>query len=536
VTDYTVSSGQTSTGIALHGGDTLIVESGGTAINTTVDKAGGGFTGYFIDGGGVDISATINSGGVQEAKKGPQTGTPGGTAIGATVNKGGEQLVDFGGTAIGTIVYGYQQADGSATGATIYSGGTQLVQLGTANNTTVNSGGLQYINIAKGKATGTTLNSGGHQIVAGGTASDIVAEVVNGGYLDVEKGASPGDSGGSVTIIGTGLLDIGTGRTGSGSVFVTDSGSKLFATNVNIGGAVPISGQCADWTYHPGGVGTLTVSSGGSVFIDNKLTLANFPVFRIPLLSALDNPVTIAGGGLEVGGHGASLAPNQIRVDAGGEITGHGTITIGGSGGIINDGLVVADNGTLAILGNASGGGVFRIDENATLELGAAFSGTVVFNGGYESTLRIDTAKVFTSGSTGLVFNGTISGLANGDTIRFASGSWGSLKDEAPAHAAVVDSKLVVTLHNSQTITFPLAGDVANHTFTFRSVPNVPQPEFALTYEPSSPKIVTGVNGAPTGNPYIVVQSGDYTPDLQVTALVANGERRHHRGHFSSPC
>ncbi|MDF9053343.1 AIDA repeat-containing protein, partial [Escherichia coli] len=77
----------------------------------------------------------------------------GDTATNTTINDGGLQYVDSG---------------GSATSTTINSGGQQRVDSGgSATGTTINSGGRQNVS-SGGSATSTTINSGGQQRVSSG--------------------------------------------------------------------------------------------------------------------------------------------------------------------------------------------------------------------------------------------------------------------------------------------------------------------------------------------------------------------------------
>ena len=145
----------------------------------------------FVEPGGADTDATVNSGGGLEiegnAIKGPGAGT------GETVNSGGALRVDGGGVAnTATINKGGSetiQAAGTDNNATL-SGGRQFVQggntPGVANATMILSGGFQQVRrshqrpdigggqdiVSAGIANSTTVSSGGEQeIDAGGPAT-----------------------------------------------------------------------------------------------------------------------------------------------------------------------------------------------------------------------------------------------------------------------------------------------------------------------------------------------------------------------------
>ena len=140
---YIISSGNVSSGIILVShGDNLIISSGGTAYNTTVNSGGG---------------AVIGSGG---------------TAYHTTVNSRGALGVRYGIANI-TVVN--------------FSGTFAVSSGGTANSTTVNKNGILFVHNG-GIANSTTVSSGGClKVFSGGTASDIMK---NGGFLEIKDGAT----------------------------------------------------------------------------------------------------------------------------------------------------------------------------------------------------------------------------------------------------------------------------------------------------------------------------------------------------------
>ena len=145
--DYTVTRGQTSTGLVVNSIDTLRVSSGGTANATT------------INAGGVDVVLS------------------GGKTNNTVINTGGSDTISTGGAVVGTVVSG---------------GGVQHVSSGaSATDTVVASGGVEQV-FAGGNLAGTQLLSGGalnlasFAYVGGGTASfddnDNVLTVTEGGH------------------------------------------------------------------------------------------------------------------------------------------------------------------------------------------------------------------------------------------------------------------------------------------------------------------------------------------------------------------
>ena len=134
--------------------------------------------------------------------------------------------------------------------------------------------------------------------------------------------------------------------------------------------------------------------------------------------NSADTPaaVNITGGGsMEIGGTGNAQA-DALVVDDGGLVTGYGTIALDPDGMVIaNAGDTVdANQGTLELNANVGGDGVFSIEANATLKIdGSVDAGTVIgFNDAgatnYSTTLALKMPDAFA---------GTIENFAQGDTI-----------------------------------------------------------------------------------------------------------------------
>ena len=189
------------TGDLWYGLGSMTVLKGGMAKNTTV----GGF--MFISSGGTADSTTVISGGVMCISSG-------GTADSTTVISGGSMHISSGGTATNIIAsngarlwitvasntYIQGTANGSAfemknaqiSGYGINSWGTlEVYSGGTADSTTVNSGGVLIYN--GGVASNTTVNSGGYIILSGGihrgtlqiaSGATVSAHIYAGGTID----------------------------------------------------------------------------------------------------------------------------------------------------------------------------------------------------------------------------------------------------------------------------------------------------------------------------------------------------------------
>jgi autotransporter passenger strand-loop-strand repeat protein len=131
-----------------------IIVSGGTTSVSTVDASDT----YLVEGGGtLDIlSGGLVSGLITVAQAGTLIVSSGGTALDTMIGFGGTQF-DYGSANGTTISYGGSQiveSGGSASGTTINSGGTQYDH-GSANGTTVSSGGYQEV--SSGIASGTVI-------------------------------------------------------------------------------------------------------------------------------------------------------------------------------------------------------------------------------------------------------------------------------------------------------------------------------------------------------------------------------------------
>jgi autotransporter passenger strand-loop-strand repeat protein len=273
-------------------------------------------------------------------------------------------------------------AGGSANDTTVNSGGLQYVDgvvEGFANNTVVNSGGLQQV-AAGGTANGATVNSGGtQQVLADGVASGTA---LDGGTQVVSSGGTA-----AITTINAG----GVQQVQSGS-FVTD-------TTVNSGGTLTGDGDVAG----------VTVTSGGLV---SNLASAS--------LGIVDN-----GGTVQVDG----LTAADVAINEGGVLSGTGMLT---GNATINAG------GTLAA---ATPGGTLRVSGKLAFNDGARYAVTVDANGTNGRTAVTGDVGIAAAGANGgvkvvvnaapgawqpnttytiLTYSGTLSGTFAGVTSDYA--------------------------------------------------------------------------------------------------------------------
>jgi serralysin len=366
----------------------------------------------------------------------------------------------------------------------------------------------------------TISSSGTMALVVGDTAMAVGTVTVTdpGSVLTTEGTAIVGNSGlGTLEIENQGSAMLGglivAAQPTSGSAATPDSvtstgaGSSLIVTgDATVDGAMPTptndegepDGTCGEWTYTDSGIGTILASNGGYISIGQTLTLLAPPDNTLPPIVTIQS-----GGGMEVGGNGG-LQADTLQIDDGGLIVGHGTIQVGNgapgaftNGTIANDGTIEAMDGTLLLQGDVTGDGIAQIDQNSTLEVSGAFSGTVMFNGTYQTTLKIDQPDPTD-------FTGTIGGLQAGDVVDMPLSA---LPGEV-AHSQIDGSDLELTFSNGTVWQYQLDGDYSDDSFDLlednpAGGANGTETDLEMVLQPNNPKIDTGIDGAPTANPYI---------------------------------
>jgi autotransporter passenger strand-loop-strand repeat protein len=166
-----VATGSATAAVVSNGG-TMTVTTGGTTNGATISAGGtlidfGTVSGTVLDsGGGAYISA-------------------GGVAVGTTVRGGAADIVQFGGTASGTIVGGVEAVFGTTVGARVASGGLEYVAAGGLASAVVISGGT--LEVASGGSTGAsavTFAAGGGGILQLDNAQAFNGKVSGFGVLD----------------------------------------------------------------------------------------------------------------------------------------------------------------------------------------------------------------------------------------------------------------------------------------------------------------------------------------------------------------
>ena len=302
--EYYVSSGQVSSGIILNF-DNMVVDYGGTAVDTTVNIEGnlfvysGGTALQIVENGGyvgVDADANVTfvpntfSNLVMSSHR-PATVHSGTTAVSTTVNDGNLSVLS-GGTANFTTVNSYGQlyvsSGGTANFTTVNDGNLSVYSGGTATEITADSGARLLLTVAsdtyiQGTFAGSaflmenafisdyTVNDGSYLFVSsGGTATDIVE---NGGYVMIADGANvtftPNTLSGLVVFEG-----IATVHSGTTAVSTTVNGYSLSVYSGGTASSTTINGGCLD-VSSGGTANYATVNSGGGLEVRSGGTVTD---------------------------------------------------------------------------------------------------------------------------------------------------------------------------------------------------------------------------------------------------------------------
>ena len=185
----TVESGATAVSSVLFlGGDEYIL-AGGTTLYTTV-SSGGSLT---VDSGGIQ-SGTVVSGGGSSLPVSTIIVMSGQVESGLVIGAGTTLDVDSGGTIISTTAEGRAavNVDGGVSSDTVllgldgFTAAEYVAEGGTADGTTLSSGGVQAL-YQNGTSIGTTILSGGFEMVSSGSSA-LSTTVSAGGTLGVAFG------------------------------------------------------------------------------------------------------------------------------------------------------------------------------------------------------------------------------------------------------------------------------------------------------------------------------------------------------------
>ena len=332
----------------------------------------------------------------------------------------------------------------------------------------IGSGTLQFTAGAKLLSRNLTVDAGATLAVAGGAFSVISGTLALGGMIVLSAGTfdltRPSSiSAGGMQITG-GIAAFGVRNATLGQF--TQTGGLVTGTGViTVTGAALFSGTS---TESGTGVtvlrGTTTLDAGASLYLDGRRMLQNDGTLvdhgGQVLLGALPAGVAFGDGILANNGRFDIQADGTAVVAGAGYsslsnggllIKSAGTGTAAIAAGVVNLGTIEAASGTLQ-LANASGNGLYAVDDHCVLDFtGAVTAGSVSFLGN-AGTLELDAPAAFTATIADFGAGSAIdlAGFATIPSFAFASSSAGNI--------------LTVT-GASQTIQLAFATDLSAHSF-----------------------------------------------------------------------
>jgi autotransporter passenger strand-loop-strand repeat protein len=290
-----VSAGGVASGTAIAAGGSEIVLAGGTTY-----LANGVTPGLMLNSGSTEIAGagvSVSAAAVASGVTLDVLGTVGGT----TVSKGGKMVISSGGVASGTtIITGGKETvlSGGATyitrnttpGLTVSSGGTEIIGAGVTVNGAKPASGVNLDVL--GTANASTVSSGGMEFIFSG-GSVIRGKVLSGGVLTVSSGGVVSGgltlSGGTAVIYGSVASNGPVRFDGSGaalevgnsafSSLISGFGAGNLIDFINLPYSAGASASFAEAKNNKSGV--LTVIDGGhqmNLTLKGSYTTSNFVV------------------------------------------------------------------------------------------------------------------------------------------------------------------------------------------------------------------------------------------------------------------
>ncbi len=415
-------------------GGTVVVDTGGVVTTTAFNSVGltgtdvGTMTlkgsGSFVSGGDFNVADVGSANGTLNVQDTAtlSVGTGGGFFIGSA-NTGGSTAtgtvnhsagtITLNRTADGAFVIGGRNsatAGGSGTynlsgSATLNNAGFTHVGgygTGTVNQTAGTLNSTSWVSVARQPGGTGNYNISGGQLNQTGAAMGIVVGELGTGTLTLSGTAA-------VTTTATGLLNVGNGATGNGTVnlnagtlttpkIATGGGTSTF----NFNGGV-LKTNASNTTYFQG-LTTSNVRNGGAVIDTNTF---NITIGQALLHSAIGGDAPTDGGLLK-GGTG-TLTLGGANTYNGPTIVGNGGLVFGGSSTTGN--ITVADDATLG--GKVTNIGTSVVSNNNNPSLTAGTSGATNLALDF-NTLGNPTVPVFNLGTGVVTLNGVVSvSLAN---------------------------------------------------------------------------------------------------------------------------
>ena len=229
-------------------------------------------------------------------------GSSGGLADPTTIYGGGSETITAGGTDVGAQISGGVQFDyGLASGVVIFAGSQVVESGGTANSTTVSSGGMELI-LSGGSASGTGVSSGGTlELASAAPSTPRLARINAGGIFEIGSGSHADQlyrqqwchaevaSGGTAT---------GT-TVSSGGTLELLSGATVSGTVINVGGIFENGSGYTLSNYFVSNGATLEIGPGGTAIgLDNSggtdIVLAGATAYYTSVVAGLENVFGVA--------------------------------------------------------------------------------------------------------------------------------------------------------------------------------------------------------------------------------------------------
>ncbi|TXI77148.1 MAG: S-layer family protein, partial [Dokdonella sp.] len=383
-----------TTGSQILAGAGSVVNQNGVTISGDMNLTGAGSFRASNNGNnflsGVTLSGTLDL----ASATGIESVAGGLTLNGATINIGNNSLFapqgnqTIGGT--GTIVFADTNSSNrfnvEAGTLTLASGITIRGGAGTIGSQAFVGGAAALINqglIAADVAGRTVVLT-----VNGTTTNQNLIKAANGGTLRIDSavnnsaGTLLADAGGIVQLSGTSITGGTLASNGSGVFRATNSGAN-FINGTTLNGVLDLASSTSIVRISDGGMvlngridlgsnsilapqGNQTFSGTGSiVFADSGSNRLNLEAGT----TTIGTGVTVRGVSGVIGQQsfvgGAAALINQGTINS----DGGGTISINPNGAITNDGLLRAQNGTLAVQRNVSGSGTLQVDAAGLMTL-----------------------------------------------------------------------------------------------------------------------------------------------------------------------
>ena len=366
-----------------------------------------------------------------------------------------------------SLASNYLTVDGDlavATDFAIQPGGAILVGGGTLDAGTLESGGFGISGDGQVTTTGVLTNN---SEIDGNGLTLTLGGLVNNGTLV---------AGGNLTVqVPSGFAQFSDGALTGGTYEAITSSSTLY---LDVGGIITTDG--ATISLNQGAINSFDSASSSYVSIQSTLNLISAAGSLSLAGQSYDweTPLTVAGA-LSLGGGAAGLSAPELIVDAGGVISGAGTI----EGPIANTGAILA-SGKLDIQGAVAGDGTVEILPTSTLELGGPDSDNVSFADG-TGTLQLDDPSAF---------SGTITEGGPGDQIILAGVSYASVTGYAYVGSATSGTLTIDAGGTAYTLNF--AGDFDTSSFSLSAGPQLftsSPPSLLIT--PGGPLTLSGMRG-----------------------------------------